>query len=215
VFPVTAVVAARVRVGSSRIDSLQRLPGHRSQPLDSTGPIMRVDRRGDAIVAWDADGSSSSNLDGKIEVPRAAVGRGLKVERVLHTDQSDQRVGVAIGRAGEAIVAWNNDGLPNQAVVAPGANAPLGPSQAISSRRRRSAEPAVAIDTRGDAIAVWWDLGARDHNGAGPAQTPLFYTVTKLRQQADQARRTRTGTSALPRQRVDSRRATAIFAASR
>jgi hypothetical protein len=179
-FPSGAVRVATVQVGKLKLRSLQRLPARGSERLVEVGPSVRVDPGGDAIVAWDVYGKSP-NAQGTIVVARATAGRRLNISTTQGTDQPRQPVGAAIGSGGEAIVAWNNNGRPNQALITSGANVPFDATQPISSPTRDSGRPAVALDSDGQAITLWWDLGPRRERGVGTGSTPLLYTMAKLR----------------------------------
>jgi hypothetical protein len=178
-FSRAALSSARVRVGSTSADSLQRLPATGSERLVESGPSVRVNARGNAIVVWEVYGKWLAS-PGKVEVARATTRQArLTVSNTASTENPDQSTAAAIGPSGDAIVAWSNQVRPTQAVTTPSTHAPFGAAQPISSRKRESATPSVAIDAHGHAIALWWDLGSRARMGLG--YTPLLSTEAKLR----------------------------------
>jgi hypothetical protein len=65
--------------------------------------------------------------------------------------------------------------------VAAGARSQFAAPETISPRTRGGGTPEVAIDQRGEAIAVWHDLGPATPNTPGSTREPLLYATAALR----------------------------------
>lgn len=179
-FPYATVDTATVRVGSLTPSASRELDGISAGGLVESGPTVRMNSSGQALVTWE-HGSRSVLAPTWIKVARTAVGHPPRVVATLRTSEPDQNISSAIGSRGEAVIAWTNLGSPDKAAVAAGARSQFAPPKTISPRRRGAGTPEVAIDQRGEAIAMWPDLGPATPNTPGPTREPLLYATAALR----------------------------------
>lgn len=176
--PYQEVDATAVGIRSRTVGPVQRLLVHSRGGLVETGPLVRADPRGDAIVVFETYGSSGTS--GTIHVARSRGSRRLRLTSSFLTDEPSQEVNAAIAPNGGAVVAWSNLSRPDEATTTPNASAPFSKPHWISSPRRDADAPAVALDARGDATALWWDLGPSSPTTPGSQETPLLYATIKL-----------------------------------
>jgi hypothetical protein len=179
-FPYATVDTATVRVGSLAPSAGRQLAGASAGGLVESGPTVRMNSSGQALVTWEHYGSSAL-AHARIRVARTAWGHAPRVVATLLTSEPDQNISSAIGSRGEAVIAWTNLGSPDKASVAPGARSQFAPPKPISARGRAAGPPEVAIDQRGDAIAVWLDLGPIKPTTPGSTRDPLLYATAVLR----------------------------------
>jgi hypothetical protein len=178
-FPYATVNTATVEVGARAGGQVQLLDVAHAGNLVESGPDVRMDSRGDVLMVWERYGNSPSG-PARIEVARGRVGRDLKVTATLPSDLATQSVASAIGPGGDAVIAWSNLSRPDEATVTPVAGPALSAVAAISPQGRDADVPAVALDSRGDAIALWWDMGPSKPGTSGSDRMPLLYATAKL-----------------------------------
>jgi hypothetical protein len=178
-YPYREVDATSVAIRSRTPGPVQQLPVPNRAGLVETGPLVRADPEGDAIVVFETYGSSMTSA--QINVARSWAGGPLRLSSSFRTDEPSQGVNAAIGASGASVIAWTNLSRPNEAATAPNASAPFGKPQWISSPRRSAGRPVVALDSHGEATALWWDLGSNSPTTPGSKSTPLLYATANLR----------------------------------
>ena len=120
---------------------------------DAEAPQVAVDPSGDAVAVW-------SRHDGSRDIVQAARRRGGAWEETRDLSLPGQNAvepQVDLDPAGDAVAVWSRfDGVRNvvQAAVAIGGGL-WAPAVTLSIAGQSGEEPRVAIDSDGDAVAVW------------------------------------------------------------
>ena len=129
---------------------------------DGTAAQVAVDPRGDAIVVW--AGWTRPNrccMTAVRAVFKPAGGRWRRPVTLAH-NEGTSGVRVAFGRHGKATAVWsvNAAGVPAPFIAVQSASRPAGGSWGgpvtIASPGSRIESLRLALDPRGDALAVWW-----------------------------------------------------------
>jgi hypothetical protein len=164
-------VRARIRLPDGRLG--------RVQTISSTGTIVAapqigVDERGNATAVWTQAGRHLSIM--------AAVrphGRhfGTPVELGRSGQFADARPALAVGRYGDAVVAWNSGRSVTVVRRGPSICAPRRARGCFRApvRLRAGADQAVALGPLGSAYVLW----AADVRAAGAFRTRLRMTVIR------------------------------------
>lgn len=161
------------------IQSASKQPGHPwtppvdvSQPGWDTGaPDVAMDSRGDAVAVWSAAMGKDVEVSGTPIVQAATrLANGMwqplidltSPDSVPSNRELDGEPKVAVGPRGNTIAVWEHvsDGESIQAAegTAGGAwqsHTELGPSTFGGGQQLRFSNPQVAVDDRGNAVAVW------------------------------------------------------------
>jgi hypothetical protein len=121
---------------------------------DATTPELAADEQGNATALW-------AQSDGTNQIIRTAnrpAGGSFSAPQDLSAPgQSSYWWDLAVNEAGDAVSVWSRSDGQNsiiQASVRP-AGAAFGPTQSVSLSGANADQSQVAIDRRGDAIAVW------------------------------------------------------------
>jgi hypothetical protein len=158
--------------GAERIEVAARAPGARwgaptviSTPdRPARQPVVEMDGRGAAIVAWRRDSGGENAV---IEVAeRAPDGRWSRPRALSDPHRRARRPRLAVAPDGAAVVVWE-ERVADVAAIAAASRLPDGSWSAatvISGQVAKAHEPDVAIGASGDATAVWI---AGDDDGAG------------------------------------------------
>ena len=120
-------------------------------------PMLAMDRRGGAIVAWRLCRREGCRLETAARTPGGSLRRGPGLGRPLPEGAVTKEgpAGIAGSPAGAAILVGRaEDGTLHAATRAPGA--PFRAAEVIGSAASRAA-PSVAVNDRGDALVVWSD----------------------------------------------------------
>ena len=158
--------------GAERIEVAARPPGGAwssptaisAQGTRARQPVVDMDGRGGAVVAWRRD---SGGVNAVIEVAERGVdGRWSRPRALSDPDRRARRPRLAVAPDGAAVVVWEErvDGV---AAVGAATRTPGGrwsPAAVISGAVVKSHEPDVAIGASGNATAIWI---AGDDDGAG------------------------------------------------
>lgn len=147
---------------------------------DASDAQVAIDAEGDALTVWNRfDGTGPCSSDGCLRIQaraRSATGTLGPVQGLSATGRNGVLPQVAIDADGDALVVWRR--LDDSAIQARTRSAAgvLGPVQTLSPAGGNSIGP-VAMDSDGDAVAVWTRDGkiqARTRSAAGafgPVQT--------------------------------------------
>jgi hypothetical protein len=127
--------------------------------LHASAPDVALDPAGDAVVVWLS--SSSQYGDGALVqvAVRPAAGAWTPPEDISPANSSDPQV--ALDPARNAIAVWEHfpgGSAPVQAAVRPAGGA-WGDPQDISAQDELAIQPRVALDSAGNALALWTRLG--------------------------------------------------------
>jgi hypothetical protein len=132
---------------------------------DAQLPLVAVDATGDALVVWSRpDGTGPCSGDGCVRIQARTRSAGGVLGPVLTLSPAGQNAfefDVAVDADGDAVVVWNrSDGSSTSCcrrIQARGLSAggTLGPLQVLSAPGQHADAPRVAVDTDGDAVAVW------------------------------------------------------------
>jgi len=142
-----------LKVGATAPRRTQTLLTPSLGQLGDNPPQIDVDDVGDAVVAWENE--TLSGRQSKIVVARNARGGPFAAPEVVGTSYLGGNFDLAIGPAGQAIIAWDSLTAPVHAVIAASPTSPYG--RAASFGNRGSVEPAVTVGPHGRALTLWWD----------------------------------------------------------
>jgi hypothetical protein len=120
---------------------------------ETSEPQVAIDAAGDAVAAWKADGAHFI-----VQAASRPAGAGWQVPVDLSaTGQGAYEPQVAIGADGDAVAVWKRYNGSNYVVDATGR--PAGGSWEVpvdlSAAGQNTDAPQVAVDSGGDAVAVW------------------------------------------------------------
>ncbi len=145
---------------------------------DAWSPQIAIDSAGNAIAVWQR---GVFGLD--IWANRYVVGTGWGTAELIETtDLAAGSPQIAIDSAGNAIAVWAQGGLGNQSIWANRnvAGKGWGAAELIETNDLRAGSPQIAIDSAGNAIAVWQqvsDIWANRYVvGAGWGKAALIET---------------------------------------
>jgi hypothetical protein len=153
----STVVQAAVRPAAS---GLWQTPVDLSAAGDNRSPKVAVDRRGNAVAGWAASNGASPPTD----VVRAAVRPAASgvwqapVDLSAPSVRPGSSLQVAVDRRGNAVAVWQRfDGadFAVQAAVRPAATGAWRTPVDVTAAGENGSNPQVAVDRRGDAVAVW------------------------------------------------------------
>jgi hypothetical protein len=154
-----------------------RAPAIGTDGLWNVPPQLSVDGHGDALIVWEAALDTGDPTG--IYLVRSRAGLPFSPPTLLATGDPGDVPGSALGPNGAAAVSWGDElgSTPDLAAVAPNPRAGFTAANPISSGADYAATPVVAVDARGDVIAVWQDLGPVAQGSESPA-TPLVFSIT-------------------------------------
>ncbi len=118
------------------------------------GPQVAVDAAGEATVVWTRYNGSNDVVQAAVKPAGEPWGQPATLSKAGQEASEPQ---VAVDAAGDATVVWrrfNGSNYIVQAAVRP-AGAPWGNSATLSEAGQNASDPHIAVDTAGDAIAVW------------------------------------------------------------
>jgi hypothetical protein len=125
--------------------------------MEPPGPELAVDPQGDAVVIW-------ANEEKTIEAASRPAGGSFQTPEALSSTGAAQHPArVVLDGAGNATAVWEDDKSGETLITT--ARKPTGGKwqtpEAISAPGKNANEPRVAVNARGDAVAVWErpDLG--------------------------------------------------------
>jgi PKD domain len=150
----------------------------KAQPLSEPGqnasfPELALDGQGDAVAVWERSDGAQPTSHTIVESAGLPAGANAwsSPQKLSEPGQNAVVAQLAVDRNGDAVAVWTRvDGAqPTPSLIAEGASLPAGTAKWSSSRKlseagQDAAEPEVAIDDGGDAVAVWTRL-----DGAQPA----------------------------------------------
>lgn len=119
-------------------------------------PDIGVGENGNAVAVWQQDDSGIYTMWGAAYTPGLGWGRASNLQTVLH-DGAGFPIRVAVDGAGDALAVWNQvDGLSNS-IFADHHVQGLGweGQQRIETDSGNAFRPEVAMNARGDGVAVW------------------------------------------------------------
>jgi hypothetical protein len=166
------VWAAASRVSSFVYSSARRAGGTWQPPVRvsagsrrGTMPQVAVDARGNAFAVWDRWENHVAFVQAAIRPPGGPWRRPVDVARISPNSSQDELLPqVAVNPAGTAVVSWTRTGAP----TAPGAQRLASVQAAVRPKGRGWQSPVtltagggraccsrVAVDARGNAMAVW------------------------------------------------------------
>ena len=128
---------------------------------NAEAPQLAVDAAGDAVAVW----SRSNGLNYIVQSATRPAGGGWGAPLDLSAPGADAKAPqVAVDGAGHFVAVWSSSTGPSTAVVQSATGLPGGAwgGQADLSTSGRNDQPQIAVDSRGDAVAVW------RHYEAGP-----------------------------------------------
>jgi hypothetical protein len=164
------VVAWRRLEGANYvIETVERPPGGGwSAPLQLSAagqnaetPQLAVDAAGDAVAVW----SRSNGSNYIVQSATMAAGGGWGAPLDLSAPGADAKgPQVAVDGAGHFVAVWSRSTGPSTAVIQSATGLPGGAwsGQVDLSTSGRNDQPQIAVDPRGDAVAVW------RHSEGGP-----------------------------------------------
>jgi hypothetical protein len=119
--------------------------------MPSAGPDLAIDPRGDAIAIWPREEKT-------VEVAgRPAGGVFQKPETLSSSAQAQHRAEVGIDAAGDVTAVWEED--IGGEIFTEASSKPFGgkwqTAVSLSAAGGNANEPRVAVDSQGDAVAVW------------------------------------------------------------
>jgi hypothetical protein len=122
--------------------------------VDAFDPQVAMDVDGDAVVVW--KGSDGTNFRIRARA-RSATGTFGPVQPLSLAGQDALDPQVAVDADGDAIFVWERSDGTNSRIEARSRSAAgtLGPIQILSAAGQDAFDPQVAVDTDGDAVAVW------------------------------------------------------------
>jgi hypothetical protein len=126
---------------------------------EASEPQIAVDPGGEAIAVWIR--SNGTNDLVQAAVKPAGEGWGKPTD-LSEAGQEASQPQVAVDAAGDATVVWrrfNGSNYVVQAAVKP-AGEGWGKPSSLSEAGQEAARPAIALDSEGDAVAVWAGHGA-------------------------------------------------------
>ncbi|HEY0279594.1 MAG TPA: hypothetical protein VGC32_15120 [Solirubrobacterales bacterium] len=127
---------------------------------DAFDPRVAVDRRGDAVAVWQRRSGKSHKF--VIEAAtRLAAGAWSVPTRLSGDARSAFVPRVAVDARGDAVVVWERNGGKKigrrviEAATRPSGGSWTHPPTLLSAATEDASNPQVAVDPRGDAVAVW------------------------------------------------------------
>lgn len=137
-----------------------------SEPLsEAVTPVLAVDAASEAVAAWTVFRDGDRRLQGAI---RSTDGAWSEPEDLSaagqHVKALQDGPDVAIDATGNAIAVWTLEGSSNYIVqtAARPAGGDWGAPDDLSAPGQDAAEPAVAMNEAGEAVAVWTHLDSSD-----------------------------------------------------
>ena len=183
-----SVVEAAVRPASS---GAWQAPIALSTGGQSIGePDVAVDAQGNALVVWPQLGVTET-----IQAAVRPAGDGVWQAPVAVSTPGENAIlpKVAIDPQGDAVVVWTSNNGGNRIVEATSKHGSSGIWQApvaLSSPTEGASEPEVAIDSQGDAVAIWQSSNGANEiidsasmsagNGAWQSPIPVSISATSL-----------------------------------
>ncbi len=121
---------------------------------DATGPQVAVDSQGNAVAVWDSSNGTNLIVQG---ATRAAGGAWQTPVNLSAAGQDAFGAQIAVGPQGDAVAVWDRSNGANY--IAQGAPRPAGGAWqtpvTLSTAGQNATGPRVAVDSQGNAIAVW------------------------------------------------------------
>jgi hypothetical protein len=149
-------------------------------------PDVAVDAQGNALVVWRQLGVTET-----IQAAVRPAGSGVWQAPVALSTPGENAIlpKVAVDLQGDAVVVWTSNNGGNRIVEATRKQGPSGIWQtpvALSSPTEGASEPEVAIDSQGDAVAIWQSsAGANEiidaasmSAGSGVWQSPIPVSIS-------------------------------------
>jgi hypothetical protein len=129
-------------------------------------PQVAVDAAGDAVAVWSRSNGSKYIVQSATRPAGGVWGPPLDLSAAGADAKGPQ---VAVDGAGRFVVVWSRSTGPSTAVIQSATGLPSGawsgPDELSTSGRND--EPQIAVDSRGDAVAVW-----RHYEGGRPRPEP-------------------------------------------
>ncbi|MGZ6662729.1 MAG: hypothetical protein ACXVHL_36000 [Solirubrobacteraceae bacterium] len=145
------VVQAAVRAVGGSFGAPQDLSAAGQTAYD---PQVAVDGRGNAIAVWSASDGTNFIVQAAVRAAGGSFGAPQDLSAAGQTANDPQ---VAVDGQGNAIAVWSRSNGTNDIVqaAARAAGGTFGAPQDLSAAGQDAHVPQVAVDRRGDAIAVW------------------------------------------------------------
>jgi hypothetical protein len=124
----------------------------------STSPEVAADAQGDAVAVW----LRFDGVNARVQAAYRPAGGSFGAPQTLSAAGYEAREPrVAMNAAGEAVIVWSlGSGLSEEAqAVSAASGGVFGAAQDLTGFTEAASLPQVALDSHGDAIAVWegWD----------------------------------------------------------
>ena len=115
---------------------------------------IATDADGDAVAVWLLFDGSDRRLQARTISATGALG---PIQNLTATDQTVLGPRIAMNADGDGIVAWVRtfEGIPRVQTRTISATGALGPTRNLSAAGQYGADPQIASDADGDAVAVW------------------------------------------------------------
>jgi hypothetical protein len=174
--PFRSVNTVTVDVGAQRPGSVQRLRSPGGGQLGDGGVRVVVDPRGDATAVWDTAARGARTGPG-IVVARRRPGHRFAAGRKVGTGDTGGGFDAAIASTGALLVAWQSN-YEIRATFANGPRDPLGQPSQVSPPQNAAADPTVALNSHGQSLVLWQDLGPNAPGSSTSNNTPLLLATT-------------------------------------
>jgi hypothetical protein len=144
-------IQARYRSASGTLSSVQTLS---AAGQDASDPQVSVDPNGNAVAVWWRSDGTNARIQAR---RRSASGTLSSVQDVSEAGQDAQTPQVSVDPNGNAVVVWQWYDGTNFRIQARrrAASGNLSSVQTLSEGGQHAQYPQVAVDTKGNASAVW------------------------------------------------------------